>query len=124
LDILWAAETFALTLRKLQQLQILRRVNSRQWKMSARSCRCAATIGDMYRISAPLRDIANGSRVPSEPSKKVMDSSQKLKHYLTLPPILCYPDWNANFEIHTNAFKDGLGAFCLARIRLVIKSLK
>ena len=70
-------------------------------------------VPDFARISAPLRDIANGSKVPSEPSQEVLDSFQKLKHYLTSPPILCYPDWNANFEIHTDASKEGLGAVLL-----------
>ena len=49
-------------------------------------------VPEFARISAPLRDIANGSKVPSEPSQEVLDSFQKLKNYLTLPSILCYPD--------------------------------
>ena len=70
-------------------------------------------VPEFARISASLRDIANGSKIPSEPSQEVLDSFQKLKYYLTSPPILCYPDWNANFEIHTDASKDGLGAVLL-----------
>ena len=37
-------------------------------------------------------------------------SLDELIGYLTMPPIMAYPDYEKPFIVHTNACKDGLGA--------------
>jgi len=43
-------------------------------------------------------------------SQEVKDSWDQLKEALTSAPILCHPNWNVPFIVHTDASKKGLGA--------------
>lgn len=68
-------------------------------------------IKDYARVAKPLTDLLkSANEYPSQFNKEQLTAFQQLKDHLTSEPILQYPDWDLDFEIHTDGCKHGLGA--------------
>ncbi|XP_040197588.1 uncharacterized protein LOC120930474 [Rana temporaria] len=69
------------------------------------------------QISEPLTSLLRGTakgnyngKLPVEWAKEQEVAFQALKHLLTEPPILAYPDYTQPFRLYTDASFEGLGA--------------
>ena len=83
------------------------------------------TVGEVRRLCKPIYELLDGKhhKAKPQPTNGQLPSKypvkwttehgaamNKLIGYITSPPILAYPDYNAPFVVHTDASQHGLGA--------------
>ena len=71
-------------------------------------------VPNFSKISAPLAKLKS-PKEPFEWSATHQNSFEELKRRLTTAPILRYPDFSKQFEIHTDASTSGIGAVLAQR---------
>ena len=79
-------------------------------------------IEDYAKIAKPLTNLLRGSNSTQAKSKRKVatipwnwgpeekSAFTSLVNKMTLPPVLCYPDYDKPFQVRVDASKDGLGA--------------